>query len=80
MKKLIVAMTTIDDKIRIDFIFNVSVDKTIHFGRNPSRGGIPARERISRVMLIFILGGICCNRFFRLFLFRLIIIIIEIDL
>jgi len=46
MKKLIVAIKIMEVIIRRDFIFIIRLDKTIHLGMNPKRGGIPAMERI----------------------------------
>jgi len=40
--------------LRIDFIFCWAFDKTIHFGMNPIKGGIPANESNKIIMRIFI--------------------------
>jgi hypothetical protein len=50
MKKLIVAIKIIEVIINKDFIFIISLDNTIHLGMNPSKGGIPAIERIKIVV------------------------------
>jgi len=63
-----------------DFIFVISLDKTIHLGMNPRRGGTPAIERIKIEVCIFIFLLVWFVKFFMLSFIIIIINGIEIDL
>lgn len=78
MKKLIVDIIIITERILTDFIFCLIFEITIHFGKNPRRGGIPAIDKISILNVNFIFWEVCWVKFLRLIFLNSIIVGIEI--
>jgi len=80
MKNLIEAKITIMDKISIDLIFCWVLVSTIHLGKNPIKGGIPAKDRIKIEMVDIFFLSICWVSIDMFIFLKFIIIAIEITL